>query len=293
MSKKPNDPKGSFDPERRSVLRAAGGAAIGGIAAGTITRSAPALAQNASPNAGAASGDRNNAALGARLQGVQHFGLTVQNMDRAFEFYTEVLGGSEVMRDGDFHGEKIHYTLMTDQEIVARERKVDPRTIGVPNLKGGEQRLDVRFVQFDNMVLELLQYRDAQQPMGNGDSWAEPRDHMSPAYPRSMHICFYIRDDVDFNKFVHDLEAESARRGMTQVKANRVIMVRSEQERRNAPVDANTNKITEGKSNGWALIYCKGPDGEQLEFVQALAPVKQTFQEALETRRRMLATNRG
>ena len=40
----------------------------------------------------------------------------------------------------------------------------------------------------------------AQQPMGGGDSWAEPRDHMSPAYPRSMHICFYIRDDVDFNK---------------------------------------------------------------------------------------------
>jgi catechol 2,3-dioxygenase-like lactoylglutathione lyase family enzyme len=293
MSKEPNDPKGSFDPERRSVLRAAGGAAIGGIAAGTITMSAPALAQNASPNAGAASGDRNTAALGARLQGVQHFGLTVQNMDRAFEFYTEVLGGSEVMRDGDFQGEKIHHTLMTDQEIVARERKVNPRTIGVPNLKGGEQRLDVRFVQFDNMVLELLQYRDAQQPMGSGDSWAEPRDHMSPAYPRSMHICFYIRDDVDFNKFIHDLEAESARRGMTQVKANRVIMVTSEQERRNAPIDANTNKITEGRSNGWALIYCKGPDGEQLEFVQALAPVKQIFQEALETRRRMLATNRG
>jgi hypothetical protein len=129
--------------------------------------------------------------------------------------------------------------------------------------------------------------------MGSGDTWAEPRNHMSPAYPRSMHICFHIRDDVDFNKFIHDLEAESARRGMTQVKANRVIAVTSEQERQNAPVDANTNKITEGKSNGWALIYCKGPEGEQLEFVQALAPVKKTFQDALETRRRMLAANRG
>ena len=28
----------------------------------------------------------NDATLGARLQGAQHFGLTVQNMDRAFEF---------------------------------------------------------------------------------------------------------------------------------------------------------------------------------------------------------------
>jgi catechol 2,3-dioxygenase-like lactoylglutathione lyase family enzyme len=208
-------------------------------------------------------------------------------MDRAFEFYTEVLGGNEVMRDGDFHGAPIHNTLMTDQEIIARELKVDPRTIGVPDLKGGAQRLDVRFVQFDNFVIELLQYREADQPMGNGDSWAEPRDHMSPAYPRSMHICFYIRDDVNFVKFISDLEAECARRGMTQVKANRVVSVETEGQRKAAPISANANKITQGKSNGWALIYCKGPEGEQLEFVQALDPVKQTFQQAYERRRRI------
>jgi catechol 2,3-dioxygenase-like lactoylglutathione lyase family enzyme len=210
-------------------------------------------------------------------------------MDRAFEFYTEVLGGNEVMRDGDFQGEKIHDTILLDQEILAHQEKVDPRTIGVPDLEGGAQRLDVRFVQFDNVVIESLQCRDAGQPMGNGDSWAGPRDHMSPAYPRSMHICFYIHDDVDFNKFIHDLEAESARRGMTQVRANRTITVKTEQERQAAPMDANTNKITSGKSNGWALIYCKGPDGEQLEFVQALNPVKQVFANALAERRRVLA----
>jgi hypothetical protein len=32
-----------------------------------------------------------------------------------------------------------------------------------------------------------------------------------------MHICFYLRDDVNFDKFIHDLEAESARRGMTPI----------------------------------------------------------------------------
>jgi hypothetical protein len=53
------------------------------------------------------SNDINGAALGARIQGVQHFGVTVQNMDRPFAFYTEVLGGTEVMRDGDFQGERI------------------------------------------------------------------------------------------------------------------------------------------------------------------------------------------
>jgi hypothetical protein len=30
---------------------------------------------------------------------------------------------------------------------------------------------------------------------------------MGPAYPRMMHICFHVRDDVDFNKFIADLES--------------------------------------------------------------------------------------
>ena len=210
-------------------------------------------------------------------------------MDRAFSFYTDVLGGTEVMRDGDFQGERIHNTLLTDQEIEARVRQVNPRTLGIPDLRGGAQRLDVRFIQFDNVVIELLQYRDAAQPAGSGAAFAEPLDHMSPAFPRMMHICFHIRDDVDFNKFIADLETESARRGMPQVRANRVITVTTEKERLAAPLDSNSNGITEGKSNGWRLIYCKGPEGEQLEFVQALGPVKRTFDEALHARRRLVA----
>jgi hypothetical protein len=113
---------------------------------------------------------------------------------------------------------------------------------------------------------------------------------MSPAYPRSMHICFYIRDDVDFDAFIADLEAECARRGMTQVKANRAVAVQSEEERRAAPMNTNTIKIQEGPSNGWSIIYCKGPEGEQLEFIQVLGPVKKTFADAAEGRR--MAANR-
>jgi catechol 2,3-dioxygenase-like lactoylglutathione lyase family enzyme len=274
-------------PHRRGIIRAAGVATLSGIAASALPPGGPAHAQN---GAAGQAGDRNTAPLPARLQGAQHFGLTVQNMDRAFEFYTDVLGGTEIMRDGDFQGVPIHYTLMADQEIIAHERRVDPRTIGVPDLKGGTERLDVRFVQFENFVLELLQYREADQPMGNGASWAEPRDHMSPAYPRSMHICFHLRDDVDFGRFIADLEAECARRGMPQVKANRSIAVTTEEQRRGAPLSANSNRITQGKSNGWALIYCKGPDGEQLEFVQALDPVKTVFAQAAERYRAQMAS---
>jgi hypothetical protein len=68
------------------------------------------------------------------------------------------------------------------------------------------------------------------------------------------------------------------------VRANRVVTVTTEQERMAAPIEANSNGITEGKSNGWRLIYCKGSEGEQLEFVQALGPVKRVFDEALAAR---------
>jgi catechol 2,3-dioxygenase-like lactoylglutathione lyase family enzyme len=275
-----DDQKRGTDFQRRGLLQGAGFALLGGVAASTLARTE---AASGAASDGAA---RNKATLGARLRGVQHFGLTVQDMERAFAFYTEVLGGTEVMRDGDFHGERIHNTLLTDQEIEARVRKVNPRAMGIPDLRGGTQRLDVRFIQFDNVVIELLKYRDASQTAGGTAAFAEPLAHMSPAFPRMMHICFHIRDDVDFNQFIADLEAESARRGMTQVRANRVVTVTSESERLAAPRDANSNGITEGKSNGWRLIYCKGPEGEQLEFVQALGPVKKVFDDALAARGR-------
>jgi len=272
------------DIQRRLLLQGAGLAILGGASSSAIA------AQQGTREKPLDAAARNSGPLGARLRGVQHFGVTVQDMERAFTFYTEVLGGTEVMRDGDFQGERIHNTLLTDQEIEARARQINPRSIGVPDLRGGAQRLDVRFIQFDNVVIELLKYRDADQTAGGTAAFAEPLAHMSPAFPRMMHICFHIRDEVDFNKFIADLESESARRGMTQVRANRVVTVSSESERVAAPIEANSNGITEGKSNGWRLIYCKGPEGEQLEFVQALGPVKRTFDNALQARRQLVAT---
>jgi len=268
-------------PTRRDVICATGAMTFASLVA------TPAHAIEAdAPRSHPGYSNRDGAPLGQRIRGFQHFGLTVQNMDRAFEFYAEVLGGTEIMRDGDFHGEKIHDTLMLNDEIEAIGQKINPATIGVPDLRGGNQRLDVRFVQFDNMVLELLHYRESTQSEGSGAAWAPAHSHRSPAYPRSLHLCFYLHDDVDFNKFVHDLEAESARRGMTEVRANRIVAVATEEGRRNTPLDTMSNKIREGKSNGWALIYARGPEGEALEFVQALSPVKQIFDTALEERKK-------
>ncbi|MDX3911683.1 MAG: VOC family protein [Sphingobium sp.] len=269
---------------RREMLLTAGAAMMAGATASSALAASPPSRGINSLSAAA----RNSGPLGARLQGVQHFGLTVQNMERAYEFYTEVLGGTEVFRHGDFQGDPVQNTLLTDQEIRANELHVDPQTIGVPNLRDGDQRLDVRFIQFDNVVIELLQYRNADEPMGGPNSFAPPVQNMSPAFPRMMHICFHVRDDVDFNKFITDLEVESARRGMTQVRANRIVRVRSEAERKAAPESANTNKVTVAPSDGWELIYCKGPEGEHLEFVKALGPVKQRFADTFAKREQAL-----
>jgi hypothetical protein len=58
------------------------------------------------------------------------------------------------------------------------------------------------------------------------------------------------------------------RRGMTNVRCNRTVAVTTEEGRKSAPLEAMSNRITEGMSNGWALIYARGPEGEALEFVQ-------------------------
>jgi catechol 2,3-dioxygenase-like lactoylglutathione lyase family enzyme len=274
--------------DRREIIRTAGEVTLASVAGSTFAMTSPAFGQSTSGTVAATSAARSNTPLGTRIQGVQHFGITVQNMDRAFEFYTEVLGGTEVTRGGDLHGDRMHNAVLLVDEIEARHQKIDPKSIGVPDLRSGAQRLDTRLIQFDNAVIELLQYRDQHPSQSGVDSFARPHDLTSPAYPRSMHICFHIGDDVDFNQFIRDLEAECARRGMTNVKANRVIAVSTEQARAQAPLDSNTNKITGGQFDGLAMMYAKGPEGEQLEFLQVLGRAKQVFGDGTEARRRML-----
>lgn len=94
---------------RREVIRGTGAMTIASLVAS-------AGGMGTTPQAQSKSASNDSAPLGQRIRGFQHFGMTVQNMDRAFAFYTEILGGTEIMRDGDFHGEKIHNTLMLNDD---------------------------------------------------------------------------------------------------------------------------------------------------------------------------------
>jgi ketosteroid isomerase-like protein len=110
----------------------------------------------------------------------------------------------------------------------------------------------------------------------------------------ASHLSFHVKDDVDLNVFARDLEEECRRRGIAGVVCNRVVHVRSEDERRRAELRYFANKFwndpayfVEGYSDsnfgdfyGWSLFYCKGPNGEQLEFNQVTRGARERFLQA-------------
>lgn len=226
--------------------------------------------------------------LSKQLRGIQHFGITVEDMGKALEFYTEVLGGKIIIAQAGLAGDTMHNTLLQKEEIEAIEKGIDPKTIGVPNLRDGEENLDVAFIQFDNCVIELLQYREASAKPEGAVAFKAKNPHSSPAFVNSMHVSFHLKDDVDVDEFVKNLEAECEKRGMDQVRCNRIVRVKSEAERKNTDLKYNACKLMDtpeqayGDLDGWTLVYCKGPNGEQVEFNQVLRKAKTLFETAQE-----------
>ena len=113
--------------------------------------------------------------LGNYLQGVQHFGITVNDMAKSMEFYTEVLGGKLVVSGDGFLGEVLHNTLFQKEELKQIELGENPQNVATPEIREGNQEaLDIRFISFGNVAVELLHFRDAKltanAPNWNGSS---------------------------------------------------------------------------------------------------------------------------
>lgn len=248
--------------------------------------------------------ENGKSSLGHYLQGVQHFGITVDDMAKAMEFYTEVLGGKVALRGDGFIGPVLHNTLFQKEELEAIERGIDPKTLGVANLRdGSDAAIDVRFLSFGNTVLELIHFRDAKLTPNAPNLFEKVSSCVG--YANVPHISFYVKDDVDLNQFARLLEDECQRRGLTSVICNRVIHVNSEEERKKVALKYNANKFwndpeyfVEGYSDsefgdweGWSLFYCKGPNGEQLEFNQVTRKAKENFTRAEEEYNNSNGTN--
>jgi ketosteroid isomerase-like protein/catechol 2,3-dioxygenase-like lactoylglutathione lyase family enzyme len=216
--------------------------------------------------------------LGHYLQGVQHFGITVYDMPKSLEFYLEVLGGKVAIGGNGFYGEALHNLMFQKEEVEAIEKGINPKSLGVANIRdGSDMSLDVRFISFGNTVVEVIHFRDAKLTFAAPNAFEKIPS--SVGYTNAPHLSFYVKDDVDIDVFAKELEEECQRRGLTEVVVNRVIRANSAEEMKKlAPQFAKTDFT--GDFEGWALFYCKGPNGEQLEFNQVTRKAKENFTRA-------------
>jgi catechol 2,3-dioxygenase-like lactoylglutathione lyase family enzyme len=238
-------------------------------------------------------GDDLTRSLGPMLQGVQHVGITVDDMRKSLDFYIGVLGGKLALAGNGFYGEVLQNTLFQKEEIDAIQQGSRTRTFGVPDIRDGtKEALDVCFISFGNVCLELLHFRDGRLDQFAPNSFA--RLPSGVGHGNASHISFYVKDDVDLNAFAKTLEEECDRRGIANIIVNHIVHVRSHEERRRLAAKYAANKFwndpdyfVEGYSDsqfgdfeGWSLFYCKGPNGEQLEFNQVTRNAKKQFDRA-------------
>ncbi len=79
-----NEKQKPATPNRRQAVQSMAAIVLAGTAGVAQTAS-----QTGSASAPAGTSSGAGRSLGCRIRGVQHFGITVQNMNRAFEFYAE------------------------------------------------------------------------------------------------------------------------------------------------------------------------------------------------------------
>jgi catechol 2,3-dioxygenase-like lactoylglutathione lyase family enzyme len=223
--------------------------------------------------------------ISGSLQGVQHFGLTVDDLDKSVEFYVDILGGKLALSGDGFYGEELHNALFQKDDLDAARRGIDPQALGVVDLRDGSRAvLDVRIISLGNATVELLRIG------GTGGAGMVPT---GVGHRNAAHLCFDVREDVNLNAFALALEAECRRRGI-DVACNRLVRVNSEAERRATeprfaankfwaddkyPVPGRTDEGF-GDFHGLGFVYCKGPNGEQLEFCQLTREAKAGVAEA-------------
>jgi catechol 2,3-dioxygenase-like lactoylglutathione lyase family enzyme len=230
--------------------------------------------------------------LGHFLQGVQHVGITVNDMAQSLEFYTEVLGGKLAVGESGLQGDTMQNTLFQKEEIDAIAQGQDLESLDVPDLRSGGKAIDVRFISFGNAVVELIHFHSSQLDVNSPSVVNQVQSHIG--HVNAKHLSFQVKESVDLNQFAQMLETECAKRGIQNVVFNRIVRAKTAAERSaiaqrsnsfkfwNEP-DPDTGELADtewGEFGGWSLFYCKGPSGEQLEFNQVTRNVKTLFAQA-------------
>ena len=216
-------------------------------------------------------------------QAIQHVGLTTANLTRSVEFYTKVMGGVEVVGAGGdgWKGDDVYQLLM--QSAIIRGGAALKWCANITSK--GPDSMDARYVSFGGMVIELLDYHSDEAVLQRSLFPKFSPSNIPPSVSGNMHISFNIRAEKNLNEFVVALEKESHNAGYENVICNRLVPVKrtsdGKPDVKGVPISDNSFEVTDGTFKGWSLAYCKGPDGEQLEFNQVKEEAKKDFDEAL------------
>ncbi|XP_046585061.1 uncharacterized protein LOC124292031 [Haliotis rubra] len=201
------------------------------------------------------------------LHGIAYVSVTTDNLTASTHFYTQVLGGMLVPELAFTFSGDSHYYRMFQKEIMdARTQGVDPAQLGIPDIRdNGTHEVRGNFIVFDNGIIQLVEY----VLKSSSDIVFDIRERRtSPCYIAAPHICFWVKDDVDFNHYIAELERRSHDLGFHQVKVNRPVTVHNEAERLAVPKNQLGLTFTSGDFAGLSFAYWKGPRGEQLELYQ-------------------------
>ena len=229
---------------------------------------------------------------------IQHVGVTTSNLSRSVDFYTSVMGGVEVRAAGGngWKGDNVYQLLM--QAALVRGGAASSFAANLS--ASGPEVLDARYVAFDSMVIELLDYhsdeaalqRELASQTGSrrrtvSIDTAFPKfspSNVAPSVAANMHISFNVRPSVSLDAFVAELERRSHVAGFANVACNRLVPLPvgadGQPNRSAVPISANAFFVTSGAFEGWSLAYCKGPDGEQLELNQVVDKAFDVFSQA-------------
>lgn len=226
--------------------------------------------------------------LGHYLQGIQHFGFTTPDLTKSLKFYIDILGGRLAVGGDGFYGEELHNLLFQADELKARDQGITPADAGIPDIRdGSNQVLDVRFIEFGNTSLEMLHFREANSTASAPNTFKAI--NTSVGFGNASHLSFFLKSDVDVNKFAEELESVCHANGLTEVQVHRKVNVQSRDDLASASKDVSIS-VFPGSFDGWCLIYVKGPNGEQLEFNQVKDVCKDNFISAQQLYNRLAST---
>ena len=209
------------------------------------------------------------------LQGIQHFGFTTPDLTKSLKFYIDILGGRLAVGGDGFYGEELHNLLFQADELRAKEEGISAEEAGIPDIRDGTKEvLDVRFIEFGNTSLEMLHFRGANSDASAPNTFKPIRT--SVGFGNGSHLSFFLKSDIDVNKFAAELEETCHKEGLTEVQVHRKVDVGSRAELASSSKTFAIDQFP-GSFDGWCLIYVKGPNGEQLEFNQVKTTCKENF----------------